>query len=54
MLKKKAKAEDNGAPVTDASGESAKMRRNSCHNIYVYYEIHRCYGPVHGGYTSFG
>ncbi len=39
MLKKKAKAEDNGAPVTDASGESAKKQSSGERATSFLYEV---------------
>lgn len=39
MLKKKAKAEDNGAPVTDASGESAKKQTSGERATSFLYEV---------------
>ena len=39
MLKKKAKAEDNGAPVTDASGESAKKQASGERATSFLYEV---------------
>ena len=39
MLKKKAKAEDNGAPVTDASGESAKKQPSGARATSFLYEV---------------
>lgn len=39
MLKKKAKAEDNGAPITDASGESAKKQSSGERATSFLYEV---------------